>query len=122
MGYCFPPFLHLHIMFAMRLLGGNRAEIQPIFISKKCSGLLGKILNKLVLLLTRTISKSLIKGKKRILRQTSFNFKTPTRADLSIIQFIQHINKQKALTWETWQEPIPPPPSRINTRDHLIND
>ena len=117
-----PEFLHLHIMFAMRLSGDNKTDIQPIFITKKRSGLLGRLLNKLVLLLTSSIGKSLIKGKKRILRQTAFNFQNPTRADLSIIQFIQHTNKQKSLIWKTWQAPILPHPPRINTRDRLIND
>ncbi len=118
-----PEFLHLHIMFALRLLEGKKADIQPIFITKKHPGIFGSIFNKFILLLTKFLSIFFIKGKRRILRQIPFNFQTPTRADLSVIQFVQHINKQKALNWRTWQEPIPPPPpTGANNRDILTND
>ncbi len=118
-----PEFLHLHMMFALRLLADKKTDIQPIFITKKRSGIFGYLFSKLVLLLTKFLSIFLITGKRRILRQISFNFQTPTRADLSIIQFVQHINKQKALNWRTWQEPIPPPPpTGANNRDILTND
>ncbi|MDJ0801121.1 MAG: aromatic ring-hydroxylating dioxygenase subunit alpha [Calothrix sp. MO_167.B12] len=116
-----PECLQLYIMFALRLLPGKKSAIQPIFITKKRSGIIGIFCNHSVLFLTKILGMFFMKGNRRIVRQIPFNFQTPTRADLSIIQFIQHINKQKSLLWRTWQEPIPPV-TRENNRDILTND
>lgn len=100
-----PDFLHFYIMFALRLIEGGKVEGQTVLITKKRSGIGGWLFNRLILWITQLVGNYFAKGDTRIFQTIKFNFKTPTKADQSIIRFIQHVEQQQPLTWGTW-EPI----------------
>jgi hypothetical protein len=47
------------------------------------------------------------KGDTQVFQTIKFDFQTPTKEDKSIIQFIQHVEKQKAIAWRTWEAALP---------------
>jgi len=98
-----PDFLHFHIMFALRLIEGGKTEGQTILITKKRLGWLGRLLNPLLLWLTQQVGNYFAKGDTQVFQTIEFDLKTPTVADRSILQFIDHTEKQKFLSWGTWQ-------------------
>jgi phenylpropionate dioxygenase-like ring-hydroxylating dioxygenase large terminal subunit len=98
-----PDFLHFHIMFTLRLLEGEKTEGQTILITKKRHGLHGWLFNLIVLWLTKLVGNYFAKGDTKIFQTIKFNLKTPLKADESIIQFIQHVEKQDALSWGSWE-------------------
>lgn len=98
-----PDFLHFYIMFALRLIEGGKAEGQTILITKKRPGIPGWVSNRAVLWLTKMVGNYFAKGDTQIFQTIKFDFQTPTKADQSIIQFIQHLEGQKPLSWETWE-------------------
>jgi protein tyrosine/serine phosphatase len=100
-------------------------------MSKKRKGMLGKLINKLMLWVGKTISDRLLKTNDIILPTMQFDLKTPLKADLSIIQFINHLERQKPLTWESWllvrsrereEEVREEREKREKWRDELVND
>ncbi|AFY35862.1 aromatic ring-hydroxylating dioxygenase subunit alpha [Calothrix sp. PCC 7507] len=99
-----PDFLHFHIMFAMRLLEGGKAEIQTLLIVKKHKGIFSWLYNRFVLWITKIAANHFLKADINIFRTIKFDLKTPIKADQSIIQFINHLEKQTALSWGTWQQ------------------
>ena len=99
-----PDFFHFHIMFALRPTVGGKTEGQTILITKKRSGLGGFVFNRLVLWLTKMVGNYFAKGDTKIFQTIKFDLKTPTKADRSILQFIQHVEKQNAIAWKTWEK------------------
>ncbi|MBW4668654.1 MAG: aromatic ring-hydroxylating dioxygenase subunit alpha [Cyanomargarita calcarea GSE-NOS-MK-12-04C] len=99
-----PDFLHFHIMFTLRLVEGGKAEGQTLLITKKRPGIHGWLFNRIVLLLTKLVGNYFAKGDTKIFQTIKFDLKTPTKADQSILQFIQHVEKQKAIAWGSWKE------------------
>jgi phenylpropionate dioxygenase-like ring-hydroxylating dioxygenase large terminal subunit len=97
-----PDFLHFHIMFTLRLLEGGKTEGQTILITKKRPGLHGWLFNLIVLWLTKIVGNYFAKGDTKIFQTIKFDLKTPLKADESIMQFIQHFEKQDALNWGSW--------------------
>ncbi|QSV63406.1 MAG: aromatic ring-hydroxylating dioxygenase subunit alpha [Dolichospermum sp. DL01] len=121
----------LHIIFTTRLLPGGKTAGQTLFMSKKRQGILGKLINKLILKIGKKISDRLLKTNDKILETMQFDLKTPLKADLSIIQFINHLERQKPLTWESWllvrsrereEEVREEREKREKWRDELVND
>ncbi|MFH7029317.1 MAG: Rieske 2Fe-2S domain-containing protein [Heteroscytonema crispum UTEX LB 1556] len=102
-----PDFLHFHIMFALRLTEGGKTQGHTILITKKRQGIHGWIFNRIVLWLTKMVGNYFAKGDTRVFQTVKFDLKTPTKADLSVIQFMQHVEKQKAIAWGSWQQSIP---------------
>lgn len=98
-----PDFLHFYILFALRLTDAGKTEGQTILLTKQRSGLSGWLSKQIILALTQAVGNYFAKGDTRIFQTIQFDFKTPTKADQSIVQFIQHLEQQPALTWETWQ-------------------
>lgn len=98
-----PDFLHFHIMFALRLIEGGKAEGKTILITKKRPGILGWVFNRVVLWLTKMVGNYFAKGDTQVFQTIKFDLQTPTKADMSIIQFIQHVEKQNAIAWGTWE-------------------
>ena len=92
-------------MFALRLLEGGKAEGQTVLITKKRKGVFGWLFNRIVLWLTKLVGNYFAKGDTQIFQSINFDFKTPTKADNSILQFIQNVERQKALRWGSW-EPV----------------
>jgi phenylpropionate dioxygenase-like ring-hydroxylating dioxygenase large terminal subunit len=99
-----PDFLHFYIMFTLRLLEGGKTEGQTLLITKKRLGIHGWIFNRVILWLTKMVGNYFAKGDTKIFQTIKFDLKTPLRVDRSIVQFIQHVEKQKPLTWGTWEE------------------
>lgn len=98
-----PDFLHFYIVFALRMIEGGKTEGQTIIITPKRAGCLGWGINRGLLWLTQQVGNYFAKGDTRVFQTIKFDFKTPTKADRSILELIQHVNRQKALTWETWE-------------------
>jgi phenylpropionate dioxygenase-like ring-hydroxylating dioxygenase large terminal subunit len=99
-----PDRLHFYIMFALRLLEDGKTEGQTILLTPKRKGILGKGWNRILLAITEQVGNYFAKGDTQVFQTIRFELKTPTVADQSILQFIQHVNQQKALSWGTWNE------------------
>jgi phenylpropionate dioxygenase-like ring-hydroxylating dioxygenase large terminal subunit len=97
-----PDFLHFHIMFALRLIEGGKTEGRTLLVTKKRKGILGWLFNRIVFFLTWIVGSYFAKGDSQIFQTIKFNLQTPIQEDTSIMQFIQHLEKQPALTWESW--------------------
>ena len=122
---------NLHIIFTTRILPEGKTEGQILLMSKKRQGIFGKLINKLMLLVGKKISDRLLKNNDKILQTMQFDLKNPLKADLSIMQFINHLERQKPLTWETWllvrsrereEEVREEREKREKWRDELVND
>ncbi len=100
-----PDFLHFHIMFSLRMLDGGRSEGRTILITKKRGGAVGKSLSRTALALSKVVGDYFAKGDTQIFESIQFDFKTPTKADHAIIDFIQHVEGQPAVRYGTW-EPV----------------
>jgi len=100
-----PDFLHFYIVFALRMIEGGKTEGQTILVTPKRSGFLGWGINRGLLWLTQQVGNYFVKGDTQVFQTIKFDLKTPTKADRSILEFIQHVNRQKALSWESW-EPV----------------
>ncbi|MEM9266435.1 MAG: aromatic ring-hydroxylating dioxygenase subunit alpha [Cyanobacteria bacterium P01_F01_bin.13] len=95
-----PDFFHFHIMFALRPIADGKTEGWTMLITPKRFA--GKLLNPLILWITRQVAAYFATGDIQVFQGIRFNFQTPLQADQSILQFIHHINRQKALTWGNW--------------------
>ena len=98
-----PDFLHFYIIFALRMMEDGKTEGQTILVTPKRFGCLGWVINRGLLWLTQQVGNYFATGDTQVFQTIKFDLKTPTIADRSILQFIQHVNQQKALTWETWK-------------------
>jgi phenylpropionate dioxygenase-like ring-hydroxylating dioxygenase large terminal subunit len=99
-----PDFLHFYILFALRSLAGGKTEGQTILLTPRRSGLSGWVLNRVLLWLTELVGNYFGKGDTQIFQTIKFDLKTPTKADRAIVQFIQHVEQQVSLQWETWEK------------------
>ncbi len=98
-----PDCFHVHVMFAVRLLEGGKSEIQVILISKKRRGILGWLYSRAVLWLTKIVGINFVQDDLKVFETIKFDLKTPIKADHSIIQFVNHLERQKPLMLKTWQ-------------------
>lgn len=94
-----PDFLHFHIMFAIRPTQEGKAQGQTILITKKRDGIIGSIINGILLRLTRIVGNYFAKGDTEVFKTIRFKFKNPIVEDHAIIKFIQHAEKQKTCSW-----------------------
>jgi phenylpropionate dioxygenase-like ring-hydroxylating dioxygenase large terminal subunit len=94
-----PDFLHFHIMFALRPTCEGKSEGQTILITRKRAGIVGGVWTRVLLLLARVVGAYFAKGDTRIFKSIRFNLRTPIKADLPIIRFIQHAERQPATAW-----------------------
>ncbi|WP_071187186.1 aromatic ring-hydroxylating dioxygenase subunit alpha [Trichormus sp. NMC-1] len=129
-----PDFLHFYIMFTLRLIENGKAEGQAIFLTKKRTTIFGKMYNRFVLWLTEILTHYFIKNDSKIFQTIQFNLKTPIQPDQSIIQFINHLERQKSLKWESWAmgnlerardgevRDVEKRENREKWRDELVND
>jgi nitrite reductase/ring-hydroxylating ferredoxin subunit len=97
-------FLHIHTMFAVRLNAGGKAEGQILLMVKKRQGIFGWLYNRVVLCLSRIAGKFFLMGDIKVIQTIQFDLKTPIKADQSIMQFINYVEKQQSLIWGTWEE------------------
>ena len=94
-----PDFLHFHIIFALRPTRDGKSEGQTILVTRKRKGIFGKAFSRVLLLLTRVVGAYFAKGDTLIFETIKFNFRTPIKADSSIIRFIEHVEHQRTTTW-----------------------
>lgn len=97
-----PDFMHFHIMFALRALPGGKTEGQTILLTRRRQGPLAWLFNRVALFATRLVGDYFARGDTRIFQTIRFDFKTPTRADRSIIEFIRDLETQRARSWGDW--------------------
>jgi hypothetical protein len=118
-------------MFTTRTLSGGKTQGQTLLMAKKQRNILGKLINILMLWVGKIMSDRLLKANGRILQTMQFDLKTPIKADLSIMQFINHLERQKPLNWEIWslrrsrerkEEVREEREKREKWRDELVND
>ena len=94
-----PDFLHFYIMFALRPTEDGRSEGQTILFTKQRNGWFGQMTNRILLVLTRIVAAYFAQGDTRIFKTIRFNFRTPIKADLPIIRFMQHVEQQPTMAW-----------------------
>lgn len=94
-----PDFLHFYIMFSLRQNAAGFSEGQTILITKKRSGLTGKIINVLLLKVTQVVGNYFARGDTKIFKSIKFQFNHPIKADEAIVKFIQHVEGQSTLPW-----------------------
>jgi len=99
-----PDFLHLHIMFTLRLVEGGKTEGQTILMIKKRKGIFGWLFNKIVLWLANILGQDFLKGDTKIFETIKFDLKTPIKTDQPIMQFMNHLERQTAICLGTWQQ------------------
>ncbi|MEA9356996.1 aromatic ring-hydroxylating dioxygenase subunit alpha [Bacteriovorax sp. PP10] len=93
-----PDFLHFYIIFALRPTADGVTEGQTILVTEKRK--YGWLLNPIILFLTKLVGNYFAKGDTIIFSRIKFNFKTPLKADKSIIHFIEHYEGQaEAGSW-----------------------
>lgn len=97
-----PDLLHFHILFALRQNDKGQTEGQTITLTKKRPGT-GRLLNKLILGLTQVVGSYFAYGDTKVFRTTQFDFKTPIKADHAIIDFVQHVEAQNAISMGSWE-------------------
>jgi len=89
-----PDFLHFYIIFALRPNLQGQTEGQTILVTKKRKGLLGFLINPMLLFATKMVGNYFAKGDTIIFSRINFKFQTPIRADKAIIDFVEHYEKQ----------------------------
>ena len=94
-----PDFLHFHIIFALRCGEGGITEGRTILVAKKRPGVLGWILNRVLLVVTNLVGSYFARGDTKIFRSIKFDLKTPLAADRPILRFIEHLEEQTISPW-----------------------
>ena len=97
-----PDLMHFHIMFALRLIENGEAEGQTILLTKRRHGKRGRGFNRIALEATRLVGDYFAKGDTQVFQTMNFDFKTPTKADHAIVDFIQHTERQKTRRFGDW--------------------
>ncbi|MFM6754968.1 MAG: aromatic ring-hydroxylating dioxygenase subunit alpha, partial [Dolichospermum sp.] len=124
-------FIHLHIIFTTRILPEGKTQGQTLLMCRKRQGICGNLINKLMLWFGKKISDRLLTNHNNILPTMRFYLKNPIKADLSIIQFINHLERQKPLNHKSWllprekereEEVREQREKREKWRDELVND
>jgi phenylpropionate dioxygenase-like ring-hydroxylating dioxygenase large terminal subunit len=90
-----PDFLHFHLMFALRQTADGKTEGQTIAFTRYRKGLLGGMLSKMILCLTKIAGCYFAKGDTQIFQTIQFNLKNPLAADRAIIHFKNHLEQQE---------------------------
>jgi phenylpropionate dioxygenase-like ring-hydroxylating dioxygenase large terminal subunit len=99
-----PDFLHFHIVFALRPTSTGKTEGQTLLITNKRRGLLGLLVNPVLLFLTKLVGDYFAHGDTRVFQTIKWEFANPIAADRSIIRFVKHLERQPTVTWGTWEE------------------
>ncbi|TAL38460.1 MAG: aromatic ring-hydroxylating dioxygenase subunit alpha [Alphaproteobacteria bacterium] len=89
-----PDFLHLYLMFALRLTPDGRTEGRTVVFTRRRKGLFGWLFNRVVLSLTKIAGYYFAVGDTRIFQTIRFNLKTPIAADRAVLAFIHHLEQQ----------------------------
>jgi len=99
-----PDFLHFHIIFALRPTPDGKTEGQTVLVTDRRRGLLGFLVNPVLLFLTKLVGDYFAHGDTRVFQTIRFSFQNPIAADRSIIRFVKHLERQPTVTWGTWED------------------
>jgi phenylpropionate dioxygenase-like ring-hydroxylating dioxygenase large terminal subunit len=91
-----PDFLHFYIIFALKPTLDGKTEGQTILVTKKRKGMLGAVVNPILLFATKLVGDYFAKGDTIIFSRINFKYRTPIKADIAIIEFVEHYESQKA--------------------------
>lgn len=91
-----------YLMLAARPSEKEQVEIQTIFFIKKRKGFSSWFFTRFMLWLSNSVMQELLNQDVKVLQNMQFNLKTPIKVDQSIMQLINHVERQKPLTWKTW--------------------
>lgn len=94
-----PDFLHLHLMFALRHSLDGKTEGQTIAFTKKRKGILGRLISKSILLLTKLGGLFFAYGDTRVFNTIRFNLQNPIAADKTVLAFMRHVENQNTMDW-----------------------
>ena len=94
-----PDFLHFHIMFALRPTADGKAEGRTLVITKKRSGIIGAVTNRILLGITYILGKYFAKGDTKIFQTIRFELKHPIAQDAAIMRFVQHVDRLPHVAW-----------------------
>lgn len=94
-----PDFMHFHIMFALRATPDGRTQGQTVLVTKRRSGPLGWLFNRVVLFATKLVGDYFAHGDTKIFRSIRFELKNPVPADAPIQRFIAHLDAQAPSPW-----------------------
>lgn len=97
-----PDMAHFHILFALRLCDDGSTEGRRILVTRKRSGLHGKLLSGVMLGLTNVVGDYFADGDSQVFETIRFDFAVPTKADHAIIDFVRHIEAQPTIAFGDW--------------------
>lgn len=104
-----PDFLHFHILFALRATPDGRTEGQTILVTRRRPGVLGRAVNRVLLLATKLVGDYFAHGDTKIFRSIRFELRNPVAADEPILRFIEHLERQRVSPWcaDESRRPVP---------------
>ncbi len=97
-----PDLIHFYLLFTIRPTAGGGSEGQTLLLTQCRPGPGGWLLNRVLLWITLQVGNYFAKGDTQIFQTIRYDFRTPIPADRSIIQFINHVEKQTSLEWGSW--------------------
>ena len=104
-----PDFLHFYLMFALRPAAvptaDSTVEGQIILLTPDRPGIASLCFNLLLLQITQWVAAYFAHGDRKVFDSIHFDFKVPLAADSAILDFIHHVDRQPAVTWQSWQLP-----------------
>lgn len=90
----------LHMIFAYRPLEKGRMHVQPIYVTRKRSGLSGRIISTLLLWMTKRAFYSLQGEDGAVYENMRFYPGNLLSIDRPVAQYIQYVNKLKICPWK----------------------
>lgn len=99
-----PDFLHFYIMFSLRPAADGSTEGQTVLLTKRRSGVFGRLVNAALLRATKIVGNYFARGDTIIFSKIQFNLRTPVAADQPILEFIRHYEQQTECAWTTQKE------------------
>ncbi|HRF12484.1 MAG: Aminopyrrolnitrin oxygenase PrnD [Candidatus Accumulibacter phosphatis] len=94
-----PDFLHLHLMFALRVGDDGSTEGQTLALTRQRRGPLGWLVNRLLLYGTALAARYFAWGDTRVFETIRFDFRHPIPADRAVLAFIRHLESQPLARW-----------------------
>jgi hypothetical protein len=91
-----PDFLHLYIMFALRMSVEGKTEGYALAFTKGCNGPIKWCFNQIILSVTKLAGLYFAKGDTKVFQTIRFNLANPIAADEAVLAFIQHLDKQES--------------------------
>lgn len=94
-----PDCLHLYLMFTLRECSSGTTIGKTIAFTKHRKGLFGKILNRMILTVTKVAGLYFAVGDTKVFQKIRFNLQNPIKKDQAVIAFIKHLEKQSKVNW-----------------------